>query len=74
MKLSFAVICSGPTPGASITPESGDIGQYKVTYTEAGSYLFRCTVTDSDGLTASDDLTVEVQFGEIFCMKVLIYL
>ena len=56
-KLINSVHFCSPSNGASVkdTNDSGDI--FTVEYTEVGNFIWRCTVTDNDGLTGSDDST-----------------
>jgi len=46
---------SGPAPYLIATPNAG---KTKVTGLIAGTYVFRVTVTDNEGETSTDDVTV----------------
>ena len=48
--------------GAVLTATDAALGQYNVEYPTNGDYIMTCTATDSDGLTASQDVTVQVYY------------
>jgi hypothetical protein len=49
--------------GGSATISSATTASTSITGLAAGSYVFRCTVTDNNGATASDDVSVTVNSG-----------
>ena len=59
MPSTYLVNFSGPEDITISNPISP--GVYEVTYNAAGVYTFRCTVTDPDGNSDSDDTSTTVK-------------
>ena len=57
------LFCNG-SPATGATWDDLGNGKFKVTYTEANQFLFRCTVTDNDSLDGMGSVPVTVRTPE----------
>jgi len=60
----YFVCISYGSPASGATWEYLDDGKFKVTYTEANEFLFRCIVTDNDSLEGMGSVAVTVRTPE----------